>query len=107
MLETGRLDLRIDEWHPASPSRLMLQDLSSLTYHEDSGHLFLLSDESRMLLEFDAGGHPLGLLVLRAGWHGLQKTVPQAEGVAIGAGREIYILSEPNLFFRFSPPGRD
>lgn len=102
VLDTGKLDLRINEWLPESPSSMMLRDLSSLTYHEASGHLFLLSDESRVLLEFDAAGDAVNMLVLRAGWHGLKRTIPQAEGVAIGKHREVYILSEPNLFYRFA-----
>lgn len=107
MLDTGKLDLRINEWLPESPSNVMLRDLSSLTYHEESGHLFLLSDESRVLLEFDAAGDAVDMLVLRAGWHGLKRTIPQAEGVAIGSDRDVYILSEPNLFYRFSLTRRD
>ena len=102
VLDTGKLDLSIDEWLPESPSNMMLRDLSSLTYHEASGHLFLLSDESRVLLEFDGAGKAVDMLVLRAGWHGLKRTVPQAEGVAIGVDRDVYILSEPNLFYRFT-----
>ena len=107
VLDTGKLDLRINEWLPESPSNVMLRDLSSLTYHEESGHLFLLSDESRVLLEFDAAGDAVDMLVLRAGWHGLKRTIPQAEGVAIGSDRDVYILSEPNLFYRFSLTRRD
>lgn len=102
LIESGVLNLKISEWTPETPSRLILNDLSSLTYHEDTGHMFLLSDESRLLLEFDEAGRAVDMLVLRAGWQGLQKTVPQAEGVAIGPDRDIYILSEPNLFYRFS-----
>ncbi|MFT3850337.1 MAG: SdiA-regulated domain-containing protein [Propionivibrio sp.] len=104
LLESGKLDLRIDEWLPESPSSMMLRDLSSLTYHEESGHLLLLSDESRVLLEFDDAGRAVDMLVLRAGWHGLKRTIPQAEGVAIGSDRAVYILSEPNLFYRFTRP---
>lgn len=107
VLDTGKLDLRINEWLPESPSNVMLRDLSSLTYHEESGHLFLLSDESRVLLEFNAAGDAVDMLVLRAGWHGLKRTIPQAEGVAIGSDRDVYILSEPNLFYRFSLTRRD
>jgi len=104
--DAQRFNLQIDEWQPAGSARLMMTDLSSLTYHEPTGHLLLLSDESRLLVEFDADGNPAGMLVLRGGWHGLGKTVPQAEGVAVGAQGEIYVLSEPNLFYRFDPPGK-
>ena len=103
LMTAAKIDLHISEWQAAAPSRLMVSDLSSLTYHEPTGHLLLLSDESRLLLEFDAAGRILDLLVLRAGWHGLEKTVPQAEGVAVGDDGDVFVLSEPNLFYRFAP----
>jgi len=106
LLTSGRFDLQIDEWSPAGSARLLMTDLSSLSYHEPTGHLLLLSDESRLLVEFDEDGYPVGQLALRRGWHGLQRTVPQAEGVAVGAGGEVYVLSEPNLFYRFDPPAK-
>jgi uncharacterized protein YjiK len=33
--------------------------------------------------------------------HGLSRRVPQAEGLAVGPDGAIYVLSEPNLFYRF------
>jgi len=104
LLGSGRFDLQIDEWRPAGSAPLMMTDLSSLTYHEPTAHLLLLSDESRLVVEFDEDGYPVGLLALRAGWHGLRKTVPQAEGLAVGEDGALYVLSEPNLFYRFEPP---
>lgn len=106
LLGSGRFDLQIDEWSPAGSARLLMTDLSSLSYHEPTGHLLLLSDESRLLVEFDEDGYPVGQLVLRRGWHGLQRTVPQAEGVAVGDDGTVYVLSEPNLFYRFDPPAK-
>ncbi len=106
LLEGSRFDLQIKEWKPADSVRLLMTDLSSLTYHEASGHMFLLSDESHMVVEFDAARSPLGMLVLRAGWHGLERTVPQAEGVALTPEGTLFVLSEPNLFYRFEPVRR-
>ncbi len=80
-----------------------LRDLSSVTYHEQSGHLFLLSDESRLLKQFDATGQAMGSLALWKGFHGLNHNVPQAEGVSIDDEGNIYIVSEPNLFYVFKP----
>ena len=69
--------------------------------------MLLLSDESRLVVELDAQRRPSGMLLLRGGWHGLKANVPQAEGIAVGSRGEIFLVSEPNLFYRFDPPGRN
>ena len=97
----GRVDLDIREWRLGAPLAYFLRDLSSVSYHEGSGMLLLLSDESRLVLELGDDHKPLSMLVLRRGWHGLKRDVPQAEGVAVGAGNSIFVISEPNLFYRF------
>ena len=95
--------IRITELKSPDSPRLFMRDLSSLALHDASGHLLLLSDESHMLVEYDADGKPLSLLGLWRGMSGLQRTVPQAEGVAVDDTRRIYLVSEPNLFYRFAP----
>lgn len=82
---------------------LFVTDLSAVEVDGVSGHLLLLSHESRMVVEYNADGKPLSLLGLRRGFHGLKRTVPQPEGMAIDDERRIYIVSEPNLFYRFVP----
>ena len=56
-----------------------------------------------MVVEYSPDGQPLSMLGLRRGFHGLQRTIPQAEGLAIDSQRRIYVVSEPNLFYRFVP----
>ena len=85
-------------------SRLFVRDLSSLQFDERSGHLLALSDESRLVLELDVKGRPLSTLSLRQGYQGLEKTVPQAEGIAMDEAGTIYLVSEPNLFYVFRKP---
>lgn len=80
-----------------------LRDLSSVTYLDDTGHILLLSDESRLIKEYDEHGKALGALALWKGFHGLRAHVPQAEGIAVGTDKSIYIMSEPNLFYVFKP----
>jgi len=47
------------------------------------------------------------MMPLWRGFHGLQRKVPQPEGLAVGPNGAIYVLSEPNLFYRFErPPDR-
>lgn len=84
-------------------ARLFLRDLSSLDFDADTGHLLVLSDESRLLLELDRAGRPVSSLSLLAGHHGLKDSVPQAEGVALDDRGVLYLISEPNLFYRFVP----
>lgn len=80
---------------------LFVRDLSSLDYDERTGHLLVLSDESRLLLELESNGKPISSLSLRAGQNGLEASVPQAEGVATDGKGGLYLISEPNLFYRF------
>lgn len=80
-----------------------MRDLSSVTYHDDSGHFLLLSDESRLIKEYDQQGRAVSAMALWKGFHGLRKHVPQAEGIAVGPDKRIYIMSEPNLLYVFRP----
>ncbi|MEH3087354.1 MAG: SdiA-regulated domain-containing protein [Xylophilus ampelinus] len=70
-------------------------DLSSIEVDPDTGHLLLLSDESQSLVELDRQGARVGALRLDG--------VPQAEGVALGSDGTVYLVSEPNLFYRLRP----
>lgn len=94
-------NIDISEWKSSRAASLFMSDLSSLTLHEPSGHLLLLSDESALVVEYAADGRPIGMLPLWRGFHGLQRKVPQPEGLAVGPDGAIYVLSEPNLFYRF------
>ena len=82
--------------------RLFVRDLSSLQFDERSGHLLALSDESRLVVELDVDGRPISTLSLLRGMHGLTRSVPQAEGLAMDEAGDLYLVSEPNLFYRFT-----
>ncbi|WP_460097408.1 SdiA-regulated domain-containing protein [Pseudomonas sp. S3_C01] len=87
--------------NPKRDAGLFVRDLSSLQYDERSGHLLALSEESRLIIELDIDGRPLSTLSLSKGRQGLQKTVPQAEGLAMDDDGNLYLVSEPNLFYVF------
>jgi uncharacterized protein YjiK len=70
-------------------------DLSSIEVDPATGHLLLLSDESQALVELDRQGARVGRTSLDG--------VPQAEGVALGPDGTVYLVSEPNLFYRLRP----
>lgn len=99
-------DVSISEWKSSTAASLFMRDLSSLSLHEPTGHLLLLSDESALVVEYAPDGTPVELLPLWRGMHGLKRGVPQPEGLAMGDDGAMYVLSEPNLFYRFDPPLR-
>ena len=90
--------------NPKRDAGLFVRDLSSLQYDKLSGHLLALSDESRLVLELDVDGRPLSTMSLSKGHQGLQKTVPQAEGIAMDDEGTMYLVSELNLFYVFKKP---
>lgn len=81
--------------------QVFMRDLSSLAIDQRTGHLLVLSDESRMLLELDEDGNPVSFISLAMGFNGLTRSIKQAEGVAMDGQGTIYIVSEPNLFYVF------
>ena len=93
--------------NPKRDAGLFVRDLSSLQYDERSGHLLALSDESRLILELDVDGRPLSTMSLSKGRQGLQKAVPQAEGIAMDNDGTLYLVSEPNLFYVFKKPAQN
>ena len=97
------LGVTVREWQPDSWAGHFVADLSSVTVHDPTGNMVLLSDISSVLAEYSPEGAPLSLMTLWSRWHGLTHSVPQAEGVAIGPDGAVFIVSEPNLFYRFDP----
>ena len=92
--------------NPKRDAGMFVRDLSSLQYDERSGHLLALSDESFLVLELGIDGRPISSLSLLKGRHGLSKSVPQAEGIAMDDEGTLYLVSEPNLFYVFKQPAR-
>lgn len=77
-------------------------DLSSVHFDERTGHLALLSDESKRIMELDGdSGKLIGFRTLNSDFAGLGKAVPQGEGMTFDDDGNLYIVSEPNLFYRF------
>lgn len=80
------------------------QDLSGLHFLSDVGNLLILSDESKSITETSVTGERISTLSLRSGSAGLSDMIPQPEGVTVDHQGHLYILSEPNLLYRFAPP---
>ena len=79
-----------------------VSDLSGIHYNEKLKNVLLLSDESKLLTETKLDGQRLSFMDLEKGFLGLKEDIPQAEGITMDEQNNIYIVSEPNLFYKFS-----
>lgn len=75
-------------------------DYSGVHYDGQTGHLILLSDESHQIVEVNKEGVEISRLDLSKGNAGLNGDVPQAEGITMDKDGDIYVISEPNIFYR-------
>lgn len=78
-----------------------VSDVSGLEYHAPTNSLLVLSDESKMILEVSSEWRVRDRLFLTAEWSGLRDDIPQPEGIAMDNENNLYIVSEPNLFYKF------
>lgn len=82
-------------------TELDMRNLSALTVDPRTGHLLALSADSHLLLELDEKGEQVSFMTLLGGFNGLKDTIPRAEGVTMDENGTLYMVSEPNLFYRF------
>lgn len=80
---------------------LDIRNLSALEIDPRTGHLLVLSADSHLLLELDENGEQVSFMTLLGNFNGLKDTIPRAEGVTMDEAGTLYIVSEPNLFYRF------
>ncbi|EGG99386.1 hypothetical protein imdm_1172 [gamma proteobacterium IMCC2047] len=78
-----------------------INDLSGVFFEPNSRRLLVLSHESFSLSEFGLAGQHFSRMKLKRSNHALLDSIPQAEGVTLAADGSLYIVSEPNLLYRF------
>lgn len=76
-------------------------DISGLYFDHHRNHLLLLSDESKQLVEANLRGDKVSELDLSSRNPSLAQDIPQAEGITLGENNTLFILSEPNLLYKF------
>jgi len=77
-------------------------DLSSVEVDPHSGHLLLLSERGQRLTEVRRDGSVAGVRHF-GGVLGEETPMPRPEGVTMAPDRSLFVVSEPNLFYRFAP----
>ncbi|RON19028.1 DNA-binding protein [Pseudomonas brassicacearum] len=80
---------------------LDMRNLSALAIDPRTGHMLVLSADSHLLMELDKKGEQVSFIALLRGFNGLKSTIPRAEGVTMDDAGNLYMVSEPNLFYRF------
>lgn len=96
----GSQTLKGDKQKLAS-DELDIRNLSALAIDPRTGHMLVLSADSHLLLELDEKGEQVSFMTLLGGFNGLKSTIPRAEGVTMDESGTLYMVSEPNLFYRF------
>lgn len=95
------LGITLRDLAPWLSRSVFARDLSDGYYDGATGHLLLLSDESKNITELDADGNLVSLRSLRAAFSDLAHDAPQAEGITLDTAGNLYVVSEPNLFYAF------
>lgn len=98
----GGLQLRINDLTHWIDQKVFATDLSAVHFDPVTGHLAILSDESKLLVELSGEGKFVSFRTFLGGFSDLKKTAPQAEGVTMDRDGNLYMVSEPNLFYMFS-----
>lgn len=80
---------------------LFIEDISGLHFYQPDQHLLILSDESKLILEINTHHQIVGCMPLIIGQQGLWKSIRQPEGITMDDKNNLYIVSEPNLFYKF------
>lgn len=103
-LSGGPLQLTVSDRRDWVRRSIYATDLSDGYYDPRTGHLLVLSDQSKNITELDADGRFVSIRSLRAWFGGLRHDAPQPEGMTMDSAGNLYVVSEPNLFYRFSKP---
>ena len=85
-----------------------MTDLAGIHYDTKTGHLLILSDESKCVVECTVDGKKMvSRLFLKEGSAGLTRTLQQPEGITMDDSGNLYICSEPNVLYVFARQAKD
>ncbi len=95
------LQLRVQDRSAWIDDQVFATDLSDIYFDAATGHLLLLSDESKLVMELSDKGKMISYRSLNGWFSDLRRAAPQPEGVTMDNDGTLYIVSEPNLFYSF------
>ncbi|MVV46811.1 SdiA-regulated [Pseudomonas sp. PB120] len=78
-------------------------DLADAYYDPNTGHLIVLSEESKLLIELDKEGRFVSSRSLLEGVKDFFAPKVHPEGVAMDPQGRLYVVAEPNVFYSFKP----
>ncbi|SDG71907.1 Uncharacterized protein YjiK [Pseudomonas benzenivorans] len=96
-----RMQIKILDLTAWIDDKVFATDLSDIYFDPITRHLVILSDESKLLVEMTGDGEFVSFRNF-VGWLSeLKASIPQPEGVTMDRDGNLYVVSEPNLFYAF------
>lgn len=97
----GTLQLKVEDLSDWIDRSVFAKDISDLHFDARTGHLLVLSHESKLVIELGGNGEMVSFRTLLGGFSDLKKSAGQAEGLTLDDEGTLYVVSEPNLLYRF------
>lgn len=93
--------IKVDIMPNLIPKKLYMDDFSGLHFDFKTRQMLFISDESKLVSEVNLQGKMISFMELEKGFANLPDDIPQSEGITMDDKGNIYIVSEPNLFYKF------
>lgn len=98
----GTLRLKVEDLNDWIDRSVFAKDISDLHFDARTGHLLVLSHESKLVIELSEKGEMVSFRTLLGHVGDLKESAGQAEGLTLDDAGALYVVSEPNLFYRFT-----
>ncbi|MCY1285874.1 SdiA-regulated [compost metagenome] len=98
---SGKIHLKVEDLSGWIERSVFAKDISDLHFDERTGHLLVLSEESKLVIELDEKGDVVSFRTLLGRFSDLRESATQPEGLTLDDEGHLYVVSEPNLFYRF------
>jgi uncharacterized protein YjiK len=99
----GRAEVQLIDRAAWLGDKFVARDFAAVKYDARTGHVLLLSNASRLILELDEQGRFVAYQPLAAGFAGLHETIPHAVAMSMDNERNLYVASTANRFYAFEP----